>query len=248
MVVETNETPDQPVLAASDSTHVGDFDKKAKEESEPTSESELEEVDPGTVNERALIRKIDWRLLPAVGILYLLSFLDRSNVGNARIEGLADDLHMTGNQYLTGLTLYFIGYVIFEVSDSKDMLSNLSSPTRRDANLGSCPLGPLQYHTQEDHPSVLAANSDHLVGYCGHPDGDCPGPYWLLHCPLLLGCGRVWAVSRRCVLLLHVVQKAGKAVPHLLVLWRCCPCGLLWRHPGICEAPIRSSSALTGHD
>jgi hypothetical protein len=69
----------------------------------------------GEINERALLRKIDWRLLPAVGILYLLSFLDRSNVGNARIEGLATDLHMTGNQYLTGLTLYFVGYVIFEV-------------------------------------------------------------------------------------------------------------------------------------
>lgn len=31
------------------------------------------------VNEKALLRKLDLRLLPAVGILYLLSFLDRSN-------------------------------------------------------------------------------------------------------------------------------------------------------------------------
>ncbi|CAM1504862.1 Fc.00g024530.m01.CDS01 [Cosmosporella sp. VM-42] len=67
------------------------------------------------INEKALLRKLDRRLLPAVGILYLLSFLDRSNVGNARIEGMVEDLNMTGNQYLTGLTLYFIGYVIFEV-------------------------------------------------------------------------------------------------------------------------------------
>ena len=36
-------------------------------------------------------------------------------VANARIEGLTTDLGMTGNQYLTGLTLYFVGYVIFEV-------------------------------------------------------------------------------------------------------------------------------------
>jgi hypothetical protein len=79
------------------------------------STSSSSDGDAGTINEKALVRKIDWRLLPAVGILYLLSCLDRSNVGNARIEGLADDLHMTGNQYLTGLTLYFIGYVLFEV-------------------------------------------------------------------------------------------------------------------------------------
>ncbi|KAF2464086.1 MFS transporter [Lindgomyces ingoldianus] len=39
----------------------------------------------------------------------------RNVVANARIEGLTTDLHMTGNQYLTGLTLYFIGYVLFEL-------------------------------------------------------------------------------------------------------------------------------------
>ncbi|OAP62100.1 hypothetical protein AYL99_04303 [Fonsecaea erecta] len=69
----------------------------------------------GNINERALVRKLDITLLPALTTLYLLSFLDRSNVGNARIEGLATDLNMTGDQYLTGLTLYFIGYVLFEV-------------------------------------------------------------------------------------------------------------------------------------
>ena len=70
---------------------------------------------PVPVNERALVRKLDFNLLPALTLLYLLSFLDRSNVGNARIEGLVKDIHMTGDQYLTGLTLYFIGYVLFEV-------------------------------------------------------------------------------------------------------------------------------------
>lgn len=57
-----------------------------------SSDSDTEAVD---INEASLLRKLDARLLPAVGILYLLSFLDRSNVGNARIEGLATDLHMS---------------------------------------------------------------------------------------------------------------------------------------------------------
>ena len=65
--------------------------------------------------EKALVRKLDLRLLPPLTLLYLLSFLDRSNVANARIEGLATDLGMTGDQYLTGLTLFFIGYVLFEI-------------------------------------------------------------------------------------------------------------------------------------
>ncbi|KAK3360338.1 major facilitator superfamily domain-containing protein [Lasiosphaeria hispida] len=98
--------PDEKVASALSDT---------KGESDPASSSELEEGGPAEVDEKSLLRRLDLRLLPAVGILYLLSFLDRSNVGNARIEGLAGDLNMTGNQYLTGLTLYFVGYVIFEI-------------------------------------------------------------------------------------------------------------------------------------
>jgi hypothetical protein len=37
------------------------------------------EILPGSINEKKLLRKLDLRLLPAVSILYLLSFLDRSN-------------------------------------------------------------------------------------------------------------------------------------------------------------------------
>lgn len=36
-------------------------------------------------------------------------------MANARVEGLVDDTGMTGNEYLTGLTLFFIGYILFEV-------------------------------------------------------------------------------------------------------------------------------------
>ncbi|TQS33994.1 hypothetical protein Golomagni_05642 [Golovinomyces magnicellulatus] len=102
---------------------------KDKDELSPSGLSDQEaslDADHG-INEKALLRKIDARLLPAVGILYLLSFLDRSNgtvhpmsssggVGNARIEGMITDINITGNQYLTGLTVYFIGYVLFEVT------------------------------------------------------------------------------------------------------------------------------------
>lgn len=74
----------------------------------------LNEEDYG-VREKALVRKLDLHLLPGVCILYLLSFLDRSNVANAKLDGLDTDLHMTGNQYLTGLTIFFVGYISFEI-------------------------------------------------------------------------------------------------------------------------------------
>jgi hypothetical protein len=83
---------------------------------EPSSHSKTQEVDESYgINEGRLLRKLDFHLLPGVCVLYLLSFLDRSNVANARLDGLTDDLHMTGNQYLTGLTMFFVGYILLEV-------------------------------------------------------------------------------------------------------------------------------------
>ncbi|KAH0159583.1 MFS general substrate transporter, partial [Aureobasidium melanogenum] len=81
----------------------------------PKSASSISSADFTHINEKSLLRKLDWRLLPGVSLLYLVSFLDRSNVANARLDGLTTDLHMTGNEYLTGLTLFFIGYISLEV-------------------------------------------------------------------------------------------------------------------------------------
>ena len=44
-----------------------------------SSDSDLEIVAQSDINDKALLRKLDLRLLPAVSVLYLLSFLDRSN-------------------------------------------------------------------------------------------------------------------------------------------------------------------------
>lgn len=48
---------------------------------------------------RGLLRKLDRTLLPFLALLYLLSFLDRSNIGNAKLAGLEKDLNMTGYDY-----------------------------------------------------------------------------------------------------------------------------------------------------
>lgn len=37
---------------------------------------------PDTEEEKALVRKLDWRLVPCCWTLYLLSNVDRSNIGN----------------------------------------------------------------------------------------------------------------------------------------------------------------------
>ncbi|KAI8162580.1 putative transporter [Colletotrichum sp. SAR 10_70] len=63
----------------------------------------------------ALIKIMDIRLIPMLALLYLLSFLDRGNIGNAKIEGLQEDLGMTSDQYNWCLTVFFFTYAAFEV-------------------------------------------------------------------------------------------------------------------------------------
>lgn len=49
--------------------------------------------------EKRVIRSLDWHIMPFIFLLYSLSVLDRSNLGNARIAGMEDDINLTGNRY-----------------------------------------------------------------------------------------------------------------------------------------------------
>ncbi|RMY38565.1 hypothetical protein D0866_02513 [Hortaea werneckii] len=64
--------------------------------------------------DRKLMRKVDLWLIPWLCLLYLLSFLDRSNIGNARLAGMEEDLDMGGHDYNNALTIFFISYALAE--------------------------------------------------------------------------------------------------------------------------------------
>ncbi|KAJ3514424.1 hypothetical protein NLJ89_g2392 [Agrocybe chaxingu] len=64
--------------------------------------------------ERKLWRKVDRRLMPILALMYLLSFLDRGNIGNARLQGLQSELELSGTEYNIALTMFFIPYCLFE--------------------------------------------------------------------------------------------------------------------------------------
>ncbi|KAI9759739.1 MAG: hypothetical protein M4579_002124 [Chaenotheca gracillima] len=64
--------------------------------------------------ERAVVKRFDRRVVSLVALLYMLSFLDRSNIGNARVAGLTVDLHLTSSQYEWLLTSFYITYILFE--------------------------------------------------------------------------------------------------------------------------------------
>lgn len=52
------------------------------------------------------------RIIPVLAILFLCSFLDRTNVGNARLYHLEADLRMTDHQYDIGLAVFYATYII----------------------------------------------------------------------------------------------------------------------------------------
>lgn len=100
-------------------------------------------IDAGTLTfilhlqDRKLLWKLDLRLVPWLSLLYLVSFLDRyvpskiiihalihpgpnkltrsrTNIGNAKLVGLQDDLKLSGAQYNACLTIFFVSYSVFE--------------------------------------------------------------------------------------------------------------------------------------
>ncbi|GAA5943177.1 uncharacterized protein JCM15063_005226 [Sporobolomyces koalae] len=64
--------------------------------------------------EKRIVRKIDYKLVPFLSLLYLLSFLDRVNIGQAKLDGLEKDLKLTPHQYSIALIVFFVGYVVTE--------------------------------------------------------------------------------------------------------------------------------------
>ncbi|KAL1957653.1 hypothetical protein VTO42DRAFT_5630 [Malbranchea cinnamomea] len=65
--------------------------------------------------ERRLMAKIDLHIVPVLCVLYLLAFLDRVNISNARIFDMEKDLGLEGMQFNTALVIFFVPYVIFEI-------------------------------------------------------------------------------------------------------------------------------------
>lgn len=74
-----------------------------------------EDVNTSNVDEEATLRKMDWHLIPMLAVLYLLSFLDRSNIGNAKIQGMQTDLNLSGTEYSLCATVFFFTYCAFEI-------------------------------------------------------------------------------------------------------------------------------------
>ncbi|KAK3680478.1 hypothetical protein LTR37_021213 [Vermiconidia calcicola] len=82
-----------------------------------------------SVAEKKLVRKLDLHIIPVVMLLYLLSFLDRVNIGNARLYGLEEDLELTSTQFQTAVSILFVTYIASELP-SNLVIKNYVRPSR----------------------------------------------------------------------------------------------------------------------
>jgi D-galactonate transporter len=65
-------------------------------------------------NDEQMYKKVTWRLMPFLMCCYLVAYLDRVNIGFAKLQ-MANDLGLSETAYGLGAGLFFIGYFFFEV-------------------------------------------------------------------------------------------------------------------------------------
>ncbi|KNG89436.1 hypothetical protein ANOM_003142 [Aspergillus nomiae NRRL 13137] len=83
-------------------------------------------IDPSI--ERSVLRKLDFKLLPVLSLMYFFNSLDRSNLGNAKTDGIDEDLKLVGNQYSIILAVFNVTFSLFDLP-SNLLLKRFSGKT-----------------------------------------------------------------------------------------------------------------------
>lgn len=100
---------------------VGDPEKYDSQDSERQKDDSLspppsDRLEYDHHSEKALIRKVDWRLLPILGALYSIALIDRVNISAARVAGMDEALGLDiGHRYTVALVVFFIPYFLLEL-------------------------------------------------------------------------------------------------------------------------------------
>ncbi|CCG84011.1 protein of unknown function [Taphrina deformans PYCC 5710] len=97
---------------AYDDVHVEDLSRVE------TGQSGMSEAVMSEKDERRLVRKIDFVLLPILCLLYACALLDRVNISAARVDGMGKDLNLLNpkqNYYSITLLVFFPAYFLFEI-------------------------------------------------------------------------------------------------------------------------------------
>ena len=78
-------------------------------------------------NKGARLRKLILKWSIVIVLMYIMNYLDRNNIAAARLAGLEDELNLSSTQYLTALSILFVGYLLMQVP-SNLFLNKLGKP------------------------------------------------------------------------------------------------------------------------
>lgn len=110
--------------------------EKEKQESDHFEDVAVEEsrvkdaIDP--IASKKLDRKFDLHIIPWLFGIWLLAFIDRSNIGNAKIDGLTEDLNLQGNKFNIALVVFYVPYILVDVPSNWLVKVSLSLNKQQD--------------------------------------------------------------------------------------------------------------------
>jgi hypothetical protein len=117
----------QPLKMAGSPHTSSDLNEKADQ----TNISPLEDEDEFIID-KAMEKRLNWKcdikLLPPLICLFVITFVDRTNIANAKIEGMTTDLKMKGNDYNTSLWILNIPYICLAVPSNLLMKKGFVRP------------------------------------------------------------------------------------------------------------------------
>ncbi|KAH7368285.1 vitamin H transporter, partial [Plectosphaerella cucumerina] len=127
--VDSSDVDGKPVADYSEGLHDMHDDKKGGVMGMDPEADYSGAVKKTSKEEIALVRKLDWRIMPTLWSMYFLNYLDRNAIAQARLDGLEDDLGLVGNQYNTCISILFVGYLLMQIPSNMLMSSKHVRPS-----------------------------------------------------------------------------------------------------------------------
>ncbi|KAF7897575.1 hypothetical protein EAF00_005803 [Botryotinia globosa] len=110
----STETPEN--ISTSPNSELRDEKPAVAELENPSTTSPDEEIQISKDLDRLISKKFDRHIVPWLFGLWLLAFIDRSNIGNAKIDGLAADLGiLTGTKFNIALAIFYVPYICVDI-------------------------------------------------------------------------------------------------------------------------------------
>ncbi|KIY51512.1 MFS general substrate transporter [Fistulina hepatica ATCC 64428] len=92
------------------------------------------------VAERRLVRILDWRLMPAIFVIFIMNYIDRNGITTARLQGMEEDLGLSDIQYDTVIAVLYATYCPCQIPSNMYFISHISSTlfNRPSKYIGGC--------------------------------------------------------------------------------------------------------------